>query len=76
MQLFRAEGRIPGHEVKAVVGDAQDGRVAVVLDGRLIVQPEKVTRFEFTKMFWNVLLKMDIIIINIETLQYKTDFVV
>ena len=32
----------PGHEVKAVVGDAEDGSVAVVLDGGLVVEPDGV----------------------------------
>ncbi len=32
----------PGHEVKAVVGDAEDGRVAVVLDRGLVVEPDVV----------------------------------
>ena len=30
----------PGHEVNAVVGDAEDGGVAVVLDGRVFVEPK------------------------------------
>ncbi len=32
----------PGHEVEAVVGDPEDGRVAVVLDGGLVVEPDVV----------------------------------
>ncbi len=32
----------PGHEVDAVVSDAEKGGVAVVLDGGLIIQPDVI----------------------------------
>ena len=35
----------PGHEVNAVVGDAEDGGVAVVLDGRVFVEPKFAIQF-------------------------------